>query len=318
MEVLDACRHSPSKYEEDSQSDIHLHAYDEIPRHLKINPYIKTRYCCYLSAKGCLKSMCVLSNELMNIWTHLGMTLIWIPIALYDQIHLIPDYGGTSADHYVHLTYVICVTTCMTASAGYHTFIGHISEDAHFKWYRFDVCGIITGMLGCYIPGLYYGYWCHDKIRNTYLFLLGLLILGSAILICRPKYLSESWRHLRLLHLSSLVAFGIIPAVHWAIISDLKEVKLFFTNIVNLYIILGIAFLIFVTKVPERIFPGKFDAVGSSHNVWHILTAYAFVFWRHAALELMAFRHKNTCHHVITQLWTHYTPLCMCKTFLKS
>lgn len=277
------------------RSAIHLYPFEEIPKYLQDNPYITAGYCCYLSAKGCLKTMFVLSNELVNIWTHLGMVFIWMALLLYDQIYLIRTYGGKQEDRFIHFMYVVCVVLCMSASAGYHTFTGHVSKSVCTKWHRLDVCGIIIGMLGCYIPGIHYGYWCRATPKYAYLSLVIVMILISVFVITHPRYLTESWKHKRIAHLSSLVLFGIVPAAHWVITTEKSEVAIFFPYIRNLYLILGLALLVYISRFPERLLPGKFNLIGSSHNIWHILTAYSFIFWRSAALTLMAYRYKQGC-----------------------
>ena len=40
-----------------------------------------------------------------------------------------------------------------------------------------------------------------------------------------------------------------------------------------------LAMIIYVSKVPERWYPGRFDLVGQSHNIWHVLGALSPLVW---------------------------------------
>jgi len=40
-----------------------------------------------------------------------------------------------------------------------------------------------------------------------------------------------------------------------------------------------IAMIVYSSKLPERWYPGRFDLVGSSHNLWHVLGALSPLIW---------------------------------------
>lgn len=285
----------PSIHLRHVRSLIHLFPYEEAPRQLRGNPHITAGYRCYLSAKQCLRSMFVLSNELVNIWTHLGMALAWIFLLLYDQLVSLPSAGAGLSDHFVHLTYVLCVQICMISSAGYHTFNSHTLENVCLRWYAVDLAGIVTGVLGCYIPGLHYAFYCFPMIKFLYLMSVAALIIISILLVTHPCYLTETWTKYRMAHLITLVLYGIVPSIHWVFLSDFIEIKLFLPKVLTLYLILAVAFSFYLSQCPERCFPGKFNLIGQSHNLWHVLTAFSFVYWRQVALNIMLYRIQNDC-----------------------
>ncbi len=49
----------------------------------------------------------------------------------------------------------------MFCSAGYHLF-NCLSEHASKFWLRLDLGGISVGLCGCYFPGAYYAFFCHQ------------------------------------------------------------------------------------------------------------------------------------------------------------
>jgi adiponectin receptor len=60
----------------------------------------------------------------------------------------------------------------------------------------------------------------------------------------------------------------------------------------------GIGFLFFVTRFPERLFPGTFDYIGTSHQIWHVFVWIAGFAWCEGMREYLRWRH------------TVNTPLC--------
>lgn len=49
-----------------------------------------------------------------------------------------------------------------------------------------------------------------------------------------------------------------------------------------MYILVIIAFLIYITKTPERWFVGKVDFAGHSHNWWHVFVLAALYYWHNS------------------------------------
>lgn len=49
-----------------------------------------------------------------------------------------------------------------------------------------------------------------------------------------------------------------------------------------MYALIIIAFLIYITKIPERWFVGKVDFAGHSHNWWHLFVLAALYYWHNS------------------------------------
>lgn len=63
---------------------------------------------------------------------------------------------------------------------------------------------------------------------------------------------------------------------------------MFIPRVVTMYALIIIAFLIYITKIPERWFVGKVDFAGHSHNWWHLFVLAALYYW-HNSGKLNAF-----------------------------
>lgn len=66
-----------------SEEELQLLQWEDMPRHLQFNPYVKTGYRPLLSAWGCVHSLSYLHNETVNILTHgesqyMQLTYIWL------------------------------------------------------------------------------------------------------------------------------------------------------------------------------------------------------------------------------------------------
>lgn len=60
------------------------------PLFLRSNPHIHTGYRAYLDTGACFKSLCVLSNEWVNVWSHLAGALFAVAVLTYDNAVFFP------------------------------------------------------------------------------------------------------------------------------------------------------------------------------------------------------------------------------------
>lgn len=55
----------------------------------------------------------------------------------------------------------------MLCSVGYHLFACHRSEKTSRRWLSLDYAGISVGILGCYVPGIFYAFYCDAVSFNA-------------------------------------------------------------------------------------------------------------------------------------------------------
>lgn len=55
----------------------------------------------------------------------------------------------------------------MLCSVGYHLFSCHRSEKTSRRWLALDYAGISVGILGCYVPGIFYAFYCNAVSANS-------------------------------------------------------------------------------------------------------------------------------------------------------
>lgn len=68
-----------------------------------------------------------------------------------------------SFSHILSCLPVCCLLQlCMLCSVGYHLFCCHRSEKTSRRWMALDYAGVSIGILGCYVPGVFYTFYCNN------------------------------------------------------------------------------------------------------------------------------------------------------------
>lgn len=276
---------------------VKLYDYHDVPYFLRGNPYVTSGYRAFLSFRMCVKSLFVMSNESINIWSHLLGFLYFFYLLLVDNLARIPEHDGTFSDHVVFTCLLIGYMICMFFSAIYHLFCCH-SERVFHLWLSLDLAGISLGVCSCYVPAIYYAFYCHVTWQSIYLGGVILLTLVSLAFQFHPSFLTSHWASRRLLLFCSLVAYGVVPAIHWVLLlggwNDFS-VRLFVPKVVVMYLLGILALGFYALKIPERYFPGKLNYVGSSHQWWHLFIVLAFYWWHRSNLIYMKYRLEYQC-----------------------
>ncbi|EGD80407.1 hypothetical protein PTSG_11052 [Salpingoeca rosetta] len=292
--------------------------HDSLPPHRRLytfdqdNPYIFTGYRAFLTYRQCLMTICGLHNELLNIWTHLlgfiwGFSaFVWNNAVLFakDQTQPIVDADGAptdaaqlETDRFVLNAYLICVQACLLASGLFHLFLPHISEKTSLRWLQLDLLGITFGMLGCYVPGIHFGFYCMPDVRWFYTVVCGFMFVINLLMQLHKDFLSHRWAMKRVLLYACTLGFGLIPVVHWTTLphDDPEELGVFLPRVLISYalMIIGVAF--YISRFPERACPGSFDIFCSSHQWWHTFVLLAFVWWYRSSVTLFEYRQQHPC-----------------------
>ncbi|XP_065830406.1 progestin and adipoQ receptor family member 3-like [Oscarella lobularis] len=273
-----------------------LFRYDEVPSDWRRCLYITGGYRRNLSQSACIKSLFVFSNESVNIWSHLVSFLFFFGVLLWVNFITIPNASLESSliDHAVITFFLLCIEFCLFASTGYHLFKCSSDPSVSIIWYRLDIIGIAIAVCGCYIPGLYYGFYCNMVWRRVY--------VGAVLLVVLFCFLAQFRTQASLHHNCQLVfmyslaaAFGFIPFVHWILISSSEIISFFAPKVIVFYAValLGVSF--YVSRTPEKLWPGKFNFIGASHQVWHVLIAVSFIWWYYSCISIYRYRASIPC-----------------------
>lgn len=175
---------------------------------------------------------------------------------------------------------VISAILCLSFSASFHS-MGTMSA-THFNILnRFDYGGISLLISGSCYPPYYYFFYFSQKLKLFYLSEITIFGVGTFLYSLTDDFNKPKRRTLRG---TLFLIFGLctgIPVLHMAIFGD--KIKGYNPNIklINWYLG-GISYvtgvIIYILRYPEKKFPGKFDFIGASHQIFHILVFFGAFF----------------------------------------
>ena len=192
-----------------------LYTFEEVPLWLQDNPGIRTGYRCYLSFEECVQSLFILSNELVNVWTHLLGFFVFIYCLLFKNEHVVFSNGGDWLDWLVITIYTVSAAFCMGSSATYHLFKCN-SQTAFCHCMKLDHLGIAMALLCTYFPGLYFCLYCDRYLQVfccTCTFLLAVAKLYCSVAV--EGYSDDDWEPFRLRLFILIGGFGIFPSIYF-------------------------------------------------------------------------------------------------------
>ena len=133
------------------------------------NPFILTGY--RRESHSVLVSLCSWGywhNETCNIYSHLipGVFLLSSQGVLYEYVRS-KHWDLDGFDWSILTIQLLAATVCFFISALYHTLLDHSPGVAH-RWLQLDYVGIITLILGNFISGLHFGFYCSPGLKYFY------------------------------------------------------------------------------------------------------------------------------------------------------
>ncbi|KAI6082615.1 mPR-like GPCR protein [Hypoxylon rubiginosum] len=287
---------SEKSQDHDSSSRRRRHtllSYDEIPSWYQDNPHIRRGYRPVShSASACFDSLSYAHNETMNIFTHLIPAIGLLVCGLvYVSVRLRKHSGGDAG---IVAALMLSEVACLGLSSMYHTLMCH-SRAMESLWLRLDFVGIILLIFGSFVSSIYVGFWCEAFERTIYWSMSGSLAAISIVIVLAPAFQGPRWRTLRLLTFVCTGLSGLAPIIHeiymFGFDQTMKQSGLPY------YFAEGGLFLagavVYGTRFPESISPGKFDIYGSSHQIFHILVVMATVCHLAGVFEAIEYNYYN-------------------------
>ena len=255
--------------------------------------YVYTGYRLHYSYWESLKSICQIHNETINIWTHLWLfcyvIVLFYRLNDYSEIH----FYNIFEDKY-HFKLFTSYTSSLIASfcsAWTHTFYMTDSKYIKYPW-LIDYGGITFAI---YLSGVGSTIYVFDgNLKYFYLFFTTYqyyqnVTRGITRHISITKKTDQSRTNLtefRETFCMSVLYGWVIPWYYGYLTGNSVESPLFLHHFESiLYLLLGGLFL--YTNFPQRKFPGYFDIIGHSHQIWHIFVNLAIINFCHLASMLL-------------------------------
>eukprot|EP00300_Choanocystis_sp_HF-7_P003743 c12859_g1_i2.p1 GENE.c12859_g1_i2~~c12859_g1_i2.p1 ORF type:complete len:233 (+),score=32.64 c12859_g1_i2:383-1081(+) len=175
------------------------------------------------------------------------------------------------------MCFFIGSTSCLLCSALYHT-LYVVSPEMQTSWGKVDYLGIILGIWGGEAGTILALFSCDHHKQHALLGVLTTLGVISLACVMLKVFQSPQFRIIRttvfvLFGLSGILPFAIFGFEHADCWDDPECAPLMsqvFVSIVWTGIIFVGGAVLYASCVPERFFPGKFDILGHSHQIWHI------------------------------------------------
>ncbi|XP_050374275.1 heptahelical transmembrane protein 2 [Argentina anserina] len=185
---------------------------------------------------------------------------------------------------------------CLICSSLSHLFACH-SKRFNFFFWRLDYAGISLMIVCSFFAPIYYTFHCNPYSRLFYLSSISVLGVLVIITLLSPSLSAPRFRSFRATLFLSMGFSGVIPAVHALVIHrDQKPilVALGYELAMAIFYATGAGF--YVSRIPERWRPGKFDIAGHSHQIFHVFVVLGALAHSAATLAVMDFRRGSpTC-----------------------
>ena len=249
--------------------------FEELPEWQRDNEKILAGYVRETrSMRKCLESLTYFHNETLNIYTHLIPSGTYLVLLMFfTDVFLIPHFPSTTMSDYIMINfYLLGAFLCLLCSTCFHCLKQH-SEAQSNIWSKVDYMGIIVLISCSTVSLLYYGF--HDYLFHFKIFTIAVVVLGSccAAFVLNDRFNAKNWRACRAGFFVTFGFSGIVPIimglVKFGVAESSKRVQLRFVLLEAFFYIGGA--IIYGFRIPETLIPGKFDFVGHSHQIFHIL-----------------------------------------------
>ncbi|KAI5285708.1 hypothetical protein KEM52_002320 [Ascosphaera acerosa] len=270
--------------------------WDDLPLWQRDNQFIQRGYRpASNSYRGSFRSLGYLHNETVNIYTHLLPSLLTIPASWVIIRALRARYSTASqADTVAFACFFLGAVTCLGMSATYHTISNHSSRVARVG-NALDYLGIVGLITGSFVPSIYYGFYCHPGLQVVYWTMICAIGLGCATVSVFNRFRSPQWRPFRAAMFIAMGLSAVFPVCHgiakFGVAQMQQQIGLSWLLLQGFLYILG-AYL-YAIRVPEKWYPGRFDILGSSHQIFHVLVVTAAMAHLRGLLVAFDYRHSG-------------------------
>ncbi|XP_041474309.1 membrane progestin receptor gamma-A-like [Lytechinus variegatus] len=247
--------------------------FDQVPSDFR-EPFIISGYrSCQNSASSCLASALQRTNETINFWTHFIPAIIFLRLTWMVAV---TDQGFAHDPSMWPVIVFLFGTFCYTMASSVAHMFNSMSQCARHTFFFIDYVGISMYSLGVCIACYAYSFppeLIDTALYHVYIPVAMVTAFGSTYLACCSRF--STWAPLR--DGGRLPAFAIpyiwckIPLVYRLIYCESTgcDSDALYFQMWQFYFIFGIS-LLYSTRFPEVIAPGRFDFIGHSHQFFHI------------------------------------------------
>ena len=281
--------------------------FDNLPHWMQDNAFLTDAHRPPMySFTGCFKSMFRMHTETWNIWTHFLGFIFFVMLCL--GIYVYGDYITflfedievnklPATEQAMLLCFFLGAMVCLSCSTLFHLFSNH-SQGVYRIFIRMDYTGIAILITGSSIPAYYYGLYCSLVAQSAHIGVISILCVACVILSFWKKFGLPKYRPLRFATFVLFGFYGFIPGIHVALREGFNQQHVV-QALIGLLVMGGVYILgglLYVFRIPERFFPGKFNTWASSHQLFHICVVCAALIHYNTLLSMIKYRMSTqTC-----------------------
>ncbi|XP_020590018.1 heptahelical transmembrane protein ADIPOR1 [Phalaenopsis equestris] len=201
----------------------------------------------------------------------------------------------SAAPRWPFLVFLSGSMLCLITSSLCHLLCCH-SHRLNLILSRLDYAGIAVMIATSFFPPISYAFLCAPRWRYFYLSSISFLAVLTVMSLLTPKFTHGSYRAFRALLFSAMGLTGIVPAVHITVVnwSEARRMETMVSEAaMAAFYLVGTGF--YVSRVPERWRPGKFDMAGHSHQIFHVFVLAGAMAHYVAALLFLEWRDAVGC-----------------------
>jgi len=272
----------------------HLLLSTEVPAYQK-QPFILSGY--RPTPQGCLdyaRSFFTLHNETGNIWTHMAGFGYFLGVGA-DVCRELQAEGTEvlGANPIWMILLVVASAFCLFWSVAYHV-CACGSNCVNKCTLKMDHSGIVMLIVFSYLTGIALGFHCFPTLCKFYLAYAACISIALALPLVRPKLIGNQARHF-----IGCCALGFVPAVHFVCIGRSDDVALAIPYLCAMFGFYGLGAAFYLAHWPERGWPGRFDLIGHSHQLWHICVVLAAASWVRGCHAILKATNATDCEEVL-------------------
>ncbi|XP_017701793.2 heptahelical transmembrane protein 4-like [Phoenix dactylifera] len=160
---------------------------------------------------------------------------------------------------------------CLLTSSICHLILCH-SERMAYVMLRLDYTGITALIVTSFYPLVYYSFLCEPFYCHLYMSFITAFGLATISVSLVPVFQTTEFRSVRAGLFFCMGVSGLVPIMHKLTAFHRRPEAILSTGYELLMgTFYGLGVVVYATRIPERWMPGKFDIVGHSHQLFHVL-----------------------------------------------
>lgn len=207
------------------------------------------------------------------------------------------DYNKKNLHRWPIFIMLISAILCLSFSTQYHI-LGVISKKINSFSSRFDYGGISLLIAGSCYPPYYYFFHCDNIFKSIYLCFITIFALCVFFYSLTSDFYLPTRRTFRGILFLILGLSTAIPVFHLIFLNKtitgfMEGPRLIYWYFGGISYVFGA--LLYINRIPEKCFPGKFDIFGSSHQLFHCLVLLGVIFHYLGCLDAYYYRFDASC-----------------------